>query len=408
MRILALSTWWPEPADNGSRMRIAQLLRSLAREHEVHLVALAQEAVQPEQRARLEQFCASATGVPQRAWTLRRRDVVASLWRSEPASVRAKWNAAFAEQVRERVTTTQPDVVVAFQIDVAPYAREVAGVPHILEELEVAYLLEQYSAERHPRRRLRAWFTWVKHRAYVSNLLRAFDACTVVSEREQSYVRTLAPRHMPVGVIPNGADVDGSAGPWGDPQPDTLIYPGALSFEANLDAATYFLSAIFPGIRAERPGARLRVTGKVNAGQRGALPAVDGVEFTGYLPDVRPSIAQAWAEVVPLRKGGGTRLKVLEALALGTPVVSTSKGIEGLALEHDRHVLVADGSGDFAEATIRLLAQPELRARLSAAGRQRVRERYDWRVIGQGLNDLLCDLVAPFRPNPRPSVRLEP
>ncbi|HLF25340.1 MAG TPA: glycosyltransferase family 4 protein [Anaerolineae bacterium] len=393
MRILALSTWWPEPADNGSRIRIAQLLRALACEHEVHLVALAQESVQPEQRARLEQVCASAHAVPQRAWTLRRRDVLASLWRPEPASVRAKWNPAFADRVRERVAALHPELVIAFQIDVAPYARDIADAPRVLEELEAAYLLEQSIAERHPRRRLRAWFTWIKHRAYVSNLLRDFDACTVVSKREQAHIQNLAPRDTPVIVIPNGADVAGCAGTWGDPEPDTLLYAGALSFEANRDAVAYFLSASFPRIRSQRPNARLRVTGKVDAAQRAALPSLDGVEFTGYLPDVRPAIAQAWAEVVPLRKGGGTRLKVLEALALGTPVVSTSKGIEGLDLEHDRHVLVADGGDDFAAATIRLLAQPNLRARLSTAGQQRVRECYDWRVIGQHLNSLVRDLV---------------
>ncbi len=100
--------------------------------------------------------------------------------------------------------------------------------------------------------------------------------------------------------------------------------------------------------------------------------------------------SRAWAEVVPLRKGGGTRLKILEALALGTPVVSTSKGVEGLDVEDGRHVLVADTPEAFAAATARLLAQPELRARLVAAGRQLVCERYDWRIIGEQLNDLVA------------------
>jgi glycosyltransferase involved in cell wall biosynthesis len=104
-------------------------------------------------------------------------------------------------------------------------------------------------------------------------------------------------------------------------------------------------------------------------------------------------VARAWCEVVPLREGSGTRLKVLEALALGTPVVSTSKGIEGLALEHERHVLVADTPESFADATLRVLAQPELRARLSEAGRCRVAELYDWRVIGERMNDLINEVA---------------
>jgi glycosyltransferase involved in cell wall biosynthesis len=97
--------------------------------------------------------------------------------------------------------------------------------------------------------------------------------------------------------------------------------------------------------------------------------------------------------VVPLREGSGTRLKVLEALALGTPVVSTSKGIEGLALEHERHVLVADSPESFATATLRILERPELRAHLAEAGRRRVAELYDWRVIGERMNDLINEVA---------------
>jgi glycosyltransferase involved in cell wall biosynthesis len=183
--------------------------------------------------------------------------------------------------------------------------------------------------------------------------------------------------------------VEGCAGLWGDPEPDTLIYPGALSYDANFDAMAYFLRDVFPIIKTARPKARLRITGKADADRRAQLPDVDGVEFTGYLPDIRPVVGRSWAEVVPLRKGGGTRLKILEALALGVPVISTSKGIEGLDLEADQHALIADSAPGFAAQTIRLLEQPELRARLVEAGRQIVREHYDWRVIGQQFNDLI-------------------
>ena len=104
-------------------------------------------------------------------------------------------------------------------------------------------------------------------------------------------------------------------------------------------------------------------------------------------------MARAWAEVVPLRKGGGTRLKVLEALALGTPIVSTSKGVEGLALENNRHVLVADTPAEFAAATARLLSQPALRAKLAEAGRRVARERFDWQASGQRLDDLVMGIL---------------
>lgn len=394
MRILALSSWWPEPADNGARLRISHLLRALAHQHEVHLIAFAQGAVSETDRVRMEEVCASARAVPMATWTPRRVDVVASLWHAEPASVRATWNPAFDTLVRKCAAGVKPDLVIAFQLGVAPYARSVAGIPRILEEVEVTRFLDHYLGEHDPRRRLRAWLTWYKQRNYVARLLRDFDACSVVSAREQACLHTFAPDAIPVAIIPNGADVAGCAQNWDDPEPDTLIYPGALSYDANMDAMVHFLSTIFPSIKAARPHVRLRITGKADPAQRAALPLVDGVELTGYVPDVRPVVARSWVEVVPLRTGGGSRLKVLEALALGTPIVSTPKGIEGLDLVHNQHVLVADSPVDFAAATLAILQQPDLRKKLTTAGHQIVRERYDWSVIGQQLLDVVVKTVA--------------
>jgi glycosyltransferase involved in cell wall biosynthesis len=196
-----------------------------------------------------------------------------------------------------------------------------------------------------------------------------------------------------VAVVPNGVDLAGCAGPWPPPAPDTLIYPGALSYDANHDAVGYFIGAILPRIRSERPEVRLRVTGRATEAQIASLPRAEGVECTGYLDDVRPAVAGAWAEVVPLRKGGGTRLKVLEALALGTPVISTCKGVEGLALVPGRDVLVADTPADFAAATLRVLGSPALRAELASAGR-RAAAAYDWGRSVDRLGELLTRAVC--------------
>jgi polysaccharide biosynthesis protein PslH len=114
-----------------------------------------------------------------------------------------------------------------------------------------------------------------------------------------------------------------------------------------------------------------------------------GVQLTGYLADVRPTIAESWVSLVPLRQGGGTRLKILEAMALGTPVVSTSKGAEGLETNHGENILLADTAAEFAQRTIELLRSPELRARLVAGGRRLVESRYDWRVVGADLRQVV-------------------
>lgn len=390
MRILALSSWWPEPADNGSRLRISRLLHALAQAHEVHLVALSQEPVTQAQIDRLSQTCASAAAVPQREWTRRRTDTLASLLKPEPASLRATYNRDYAALVRARAATVRPNLVIALAIKAAPYAEMVAGVPRVLEELEVAGFLDKCMGDSSARARLRAYATWWKQRSYMRRLLHSFDVCTAVSAREQAFIRHFAPTSCSIAVIPNGADVHDDVPPT-KLEVDTLIYPGALSYDANYDAMEHFLRTSFPIIKQARPQTRLRITGRNTTAQREAL-GIDGVEWTGYLPDVRPAVASSWAEVVPLRRGGGTRLKVLEALALGTPVISTSKGVEGLDLQHDQHVLVADSPHVFAEATIQLLSRPDLRAQLAQAGRRVVREKYDWRVIGAQFNELVGEV----------------
>lgn len=395
MRVLVLSTWWPEPADNGSRMRIMQLMRALGAQHDLHLLAFTQGPVEEVRREELDRLCVSATGFqrPGRALTI--TDRMQSLFVAEPSSVRATWSPAFAAAVDQAAARIRPDVVIAMQIDVAPYARRLGNVLRILEELELSYIFEHYQQYRDPRSRLRYWLTALQHRRYVATLLRDFAAVTVVSTREAAQVRQLVGRQgLEVAIIPNGADVAGCSSSSYQPEPDTLIYPGALSYDANLDAARYFLADILPLIRAQRPQTTLRITGRTTPEQRAALPTLEGVELTGYVNDVRALIARSAVEVVPLRQGGGTRLKILEALALGTPVVSTSKGIEGLDLEPGRHFLVADTPHDFATATLKLLADPDLCRRLSEAGRQAVAEHYDWNVLTPRLNTLLETLTG--------------
>ncbi len=392
MRILALTSWWPEPADNGIKLRIRYLLRAMACHHEIHLIALTHDNANTSHRREIDQLCASARvlSAPQR--NPGRRDVIASLWYVQPASVRVRWNPHWSAVVREQAAALKPDVVLSIELSTAVYACEIPGVVRVLDDPELVGMSAWYQAAS-ALGKLRAWLTWYKQRSYVRHLLRSFDACSVVSDAEFELVRSLAPADTHLAVIPNGADLSGSIGEWGEPQPDTLIYPGSLTYSANLDAVQYFLQDIFPRIRQRRSGVRLRITGRVEPEQLAVLPSYNGVDVLGLVPDVRTEVARAWCEVVPLREGSGTRLKVLEALALGTPVVSTSKGIEGLALDHDHHVLVADSPESFATATLRILNQPALRARLAEAGHRRVAELYDWRIIGQRMNELIAEIV---------------
>jgi len=197
------------------------------------------------------------------------------------------------------------------------------------------------------------------------------------------------PGYAALEVVPNGVDIESYTGDFGSPVPDTLTFTGVLTYFANFDAIGFFLEEIWPRVRASRPGAKLWITGRTEGVPLERLSLDEGVNFTGYLDDIRPHVARSQVCIVPLRVGGGTRLKILEAMALGTPVVSTSKGAEGLDVTAGQDILIADEPQAFANAVLRLLDDADLRARLSENGRRLVSERYDWREIGTRLNAFL-------------------
>jgi glycosyltransferase involved in cell wall biosynthesis len=143
----------------------------------------------------------------------------------------------------------------------------------------------------------------------------------------------------------------------------------------------FFLEQVYPLVKQRVPGVRLRITGRSDQAQRDSLPADESIEFTGYLDDVRPLVARSWASIAPMRVGGGTRLKILEAMALGTPVIATYKGTEGLNVTSGVDILLADIPAMLADHIVALLRDTELRERLAVAGKRLVAEQYDWDVI---------------------------
>lgn len=393
MNILFLSAWCPLPADNGSKLRITQLLRGLARGHTVDLLSFAPQPPDAESLRALRAICREVVLVPETPFAGRPVGRLVGLLSSRPRSVVANHSPAMAAAVRARAgARPRYDLVIASELHMAPYALLLPGVPRILEGLELAAIHDQQSGAG-LRARLRYGLTWWKTSRYVTGLLRRFQGATTVSPLELELLRPLAPPATPLVEVPNGVDLAACAGDYGPPTPDTLIYPGAISYHANFDAVEFFARDILPHIRAERPAVELTVTGRAAPEQVAALPAGPGLRFTGFLDDVRPAVARAWAEVVPLRVGSGTRLKVLEALALGTPVVSTAKGIEGLDLQPERDLLLGDTPEAFARQTLRLLASPELRAQLSAQGRLAA-ERYDWGRSVATLEQLIGSAVG--------------
>lgn len=396
MHILFLSPWFPWPPDNGSKIRIYNLLRALSQKHEVNLLSFIQEPTVPD-TTNLDAYCRVAGTVPQVTFNPLGVRALAGFLSSSPRSVVDTYSSEMASLVRQEIQRGSYQLVIASQLANAPYISG-SGLspailpPAILEEVELSILREAYIHSENKLKRFQRWLTWRKHRRYIATTTKRFAAATVVSDLEKANLQNALPGYNRIFVIPNGVDVDQLRPGGAEPQPGRLIFNGALTYQANFDAMAFFLKDIWPFILAQEPTARLDITGCTDGVSLQHLPVTLGVTFTGYLPDIRQAVSAAWACVVPLRIGGGTRLKILEALALGTPVISTSKGAEGLDVTHETHLLIADNPIQFADQALRLFRDPFLRQRLVQNGRRLVEDRYSWCLIGDHFNTLVASI----------------
>jgi glycosyltransferase involved in cell wall biosynthesis len=302
------------------------------------------------------------------------------------------YSLEMAERVEYYCTSKSIDCVIASQVDTLRYLECVPYIPAILEEVEVTGYYNRLSQESGSSV-LRTRLTIFKVEQMLRVALKRGVMITVVSEAERDLIQRIAPSRAQVAVIPNGVDTALNRISTIQPEPNTLIYPGAVTYSANYQAVKYFIGKVLPLIHQQIPEATFMVTGGTGDVDVRDLQAQPGVQFTGYLPDVAPAVQSAWATVVPLTQGGGTRLKILESMALGTPVISTAKGAEGLAAHPGEELLVADDPQSMADAICGLLRSPDQRRQLTEAGRRLVEREYDWNIIGQQLLDLVNEVM---------------
>jgi polysaccharide biosynthesis protein PslH len=395
VKVLFLSQIVPYPPHGGVLQRGYNLLRELGRNTRVHLLAFVHPDVLPTETAcreslgALQKFCETVEYFPlwPKASPVHRvAGLAASALLSRPFSVLAHRSASFRRRVSELIDAKEYDLIHVDTIALAQFVELRQPIATVLTHHNIESQLMERRA-RAESRLLAKWFLQRetdKLRSYEAAMAPGFDLNLFVSQPDEQTLLERVPG-LRTAIVPNGVDVEYFTPAQGQDSP-ALIYTGGMNMFANRDAVMFFLNEIWPLIRQQMPAVRFFAVGQDPPKDLLALAARDNqVVVTGYVDDIRPLVRDAAVYVVPLRVGGGTRLKVLDAMAMGKAMVSTSIGCEGLEVVPDEHLLVADRPERFAERTVMLLGDRDRRLALGRAARDLVERRYSWGRVGQQL-----------------------
>jgi glycosyltransferase involved in cell wall biosynthesis len=399
VRLLFLTPQLPYPDDKGTRIRNLGLIKELARRHEVAVLSLGD----PTDRAAiaaLARICRviAVLPAPRRAgW----RRALAAPTDARPDLARRLESRAYGAALRAALDEAW-DVVQVEALEMAPHwlaiARERPVPPVVLDAHNCEWILQQRMGRTDlgSRRWVGGMYSALqaaKLRRYEGAAVAAADAVVAVSEADARALRRVgAPRRLI--AVPNGVDTAALPLRAGNGDGRTVLFTGTMDYRPNVDAVVWFVETVWPLVRARAPAARFEIVGRAPTAAVRALAAVDGVDVVGEVPSVQPHFHRAAAYVAPLRIGGGSRLKLLEAFAYGTPVVTTSLGAEGIDLVPGRDADVADAPEAFADAVDGLLGEPLRRRELALSARRLVEARYDWRALVPPLERLYHELVV--------------
>jgi glycosyltransferase involved in cell wall biosynthesis len=395
-RILALTSRLPWPPREGHQLRAWHLLKALASRHEVTLLSFLRKDDAPKQAGPLRAALARLETFPiasEHSRLALGRSLLRGTVTQTPFLVAKYDSDALRRRIRE--LSRDADLVHFDMLPLMAHADCVpAGIPVAFNAHNVEHHLLARRAEIEPGMAARRFLSGQVprlHRFERAACERA-DAILACSEPDAQALRGLAPGRD-VEVIANGVDLIANRPAQTAPDASRLVFVGQMGWFPNRDGVDWFVQSVFPRILAARPDARFVLVGKAD-GYEVPADVAGNVHLAGFVDDLRPSVHEAGVYVVPLRAGSGTRLKVLEAMALGKAIVTTTIGSEGIALRHDESALFADDAESFAAASLALMADPERASRLGAAARHLAEARYGWDAIGAQLLDCYDRLLA--------------
>lgn len=405
MKLLVIYPYAPWPLDRGTYQRTFHLLKALALQHEVDFVALTEEPDDNgEKRAVFSAFCREVEFIPfahppwQKLFPQR-------LLNPLPSNVQHWQCPTVKEAINHRLTSGRYDLVHICDLVLMPYVLpHKHHTPFVVDRSRVDLqfqIMEHKTLRFSVRDRLLRWESYVKLWRYEKKLARETLLEVVCGPDDEVFLHQHVDPQAPVMVVANGVDLDyfhPSSAPDARAAERTVMFCGAMDYSPNVDALRWFFESIHEKLLKQCPDVRILIVGKNPIAEVQAYSSRPGVTVTGGVPDVRPYYRRAWLQMVPLRIGGGTRLKIVESLAIGTPVVSTTIGAQGLELKHGENILLADDPDSFAAEISRALSDPALLQHLGEIGIATATTRFGWPAIGARLAHHYDTLIKNSQP----------
>src|SRR6266566_9741274 len=394
MKILWVKAGGLVPPDTGGKIRSYNILRELAKQHEVTFFSFYAEHPD-DQHPALNQLFRKAICLPLQLPEPKGFGELLSYGKYIFSSRSYSLMKYCLPQVRRELNSLLQrntfDVILCDFIFAAPVIPWDLHCPKVIftHNVEAMIWKRHYSVARNPLWKALSWREWKTMDRAERLYLKRADHVLAVSETDKNHFLNYLPASK-LTIVPTGVDVEFFQPRHSQEEPDSLVFTGSMDWLPNEDGILNFVEQVLPRIREQIPEVSLSVVGRRPSQKLQDLAARNkGVRITGWVEDIRPYLARSAVCIVPLRIGGGTRLKIFEAMAMGKAVVSTTIGAEGLPVRHRRNILLADTPEDFAHQTVSLLQNSVLRQQLGSAAHRLVIENYTWASVAKGFANIL-------------------
>jgi len=392
MKLLWVKSDFLHPPDRGGQIRTLETLKRLHRRHEVTYIGLAQPGDEegPERAGEYSsRWIAVKHVVPDKTSAAFAGQLARGVLDPLPVAVSRFRSHAMRRELRALLERDKFDAVVCDFLFPAANIPELSQVTLFQHNVEALIWKRRLAQAKRPLQRAYIGLQARRMERFEGEVCRAVQSIIAVSEQDAAIMRRDYGA-ADVSAVPTGVDVDYFRRPAPADAKADLVFVGSMDWMPNIDGAVWFVNEVLPLIRKHAPDCTLAIAGRRPAAEIQELARVDSrITVTGTIPDVRPWVWGAKAAIVPLRVGGGTRIKIYEAMAAGTPVVSTSIGAEGLDVRDGETILLADDAAGFAEACVSLLMNQDAAARICAAARELVSSRYSWDAVAYAFEKLL-------------------